>query len=164
MGEVAPMETSDNRPRKPNLIMIESSDDLGKIHDVGQISAVRWLDDNGSPQWYIVVIVGQTDDGYEVRWKEEIYKVDLQKDEVILRYNQNVYGFLQRYPQASSITVGQDVYLFAHPDETIGSCIDGINLIRLRRNKPHIRIEGVQLNVPLERVAEYVPNNKIIFG
>lgn len=149
---------------KRNMIIYESENEFVATHGVGQIAAVRWLDDEGEPRWYIVVIVGQTDDGYEVRWKEEIYRINMLKDEAIFQYNQNTFGFLQRYPQASTVTVGKEVYLIAHPDESVGRCIDSINLIRVRKNKTPIRIEGVDLSVSLERVAQFVPNNKIIFG
>ena len=69
--------------RKRNLIMYESPNEYVSTHGVGQIAAVRWLDDEEQPRWYIVVIVGQTDDGYEVRWKDEVYRVNMLQDEAI---------------------------------------------------------------------------------
>ena len=152
-----------HRARERVISCYESLNELAIQHRVGQIAAVRWLDDNDKPQWYIVVVVGQTPTGYEVRWKDDIYKVDVKRDECLLNYTQRTYAFLQRYPQATSITVKNDVYLFAFADETIKECIKAINLLRAQRGDQKVHIEGVGENVTLEQVARLVPDNKIIF-
>ena len=150
--------------RKRIISCYESLNELSVVHRVGQIAAVRWLDDNNTPQWYVVVVVGQTDSGYEVRWKDDIYTVDVNRDECLFNYNQRTYSFFQRFPQATSITIGKDVYLFAFPDEPIHSCVHAVNLLRAQRGEHKVQIEGLGRDMTLEELASLLPDNKIIFA
>ncbi len=149
-------------PRR-KLSVYESENELKKSHAIGQIAAVRWLDENNAPRWYITVIVGQTDTGYEVRWQDDIYKVDLDKDETVFQFNNDVCAFFQRHPQATSITIAGDVYLVNNPDDNIHTCIEAINCIRMRRDKLPVTISGVQEALSLAKVADMVPHNKVMF-
>jgi len=149
-------------PRKVSVY--ESENDLGKPGSVGQIAAVRWLDEQNNPRWYIVVIVGQTDEGYEVLWNDEIYRVDVERDELVLQYNRNLTTFFQRHPDATSITMGKDVYLFGNPTEhTIDTCLSAVNTVRARTARPPINITGASGELSLSGMAAMVPDNKIIF-
>ena len=142
----------------------ESPDDVSGDYECGQLCAVRWMDERGQPRWYITVIVGKTETGYEVRWSDDIYRVDLERDEVLLRYNKNVMHFFQRHPDAISLTFGKDVYLFGNPNShTIDGCLSAVNIIRERAGKLPISVAGANNTVPVSTLAQFTEHNKIVF-
>ncbi len=150
--------------RSRKVSVYESPSDTAVQASVGQLCAVRWVDDHGQPRWYITVIVGLNNGCYEVRWEDDIFTVDPERDEVLLNYNRNAMAFFQRHPDSCSVTFGNDVYLFASPGEqTVGGCLSAVNIIRSRTQKPPINVNGIDPATDLTTLASFAKHNKIVF-
>ena len=150
--------------RSRKVSVYESQNDTSTQPNVGQLCAVRWVDDHNQPRWYITVIVGVSNGCYEVRWEDDIFLVDPKCDEIVFQYNRNVMAFFQRHPDAISVTFADDVYLFASPDEqTVGGCLSAVNIIRSRNQKPPINVNGIDFATNLTTLASFAEHNKIVF-